>query len=205
MDVANQNLLDLESLANMTGYEQGGSVLVCDKLYKDHHKVWDELDIIEKNICENTCIKYSKEIVLMWERELKNHFLEEERDFFPTIKNADNELAIHLLIEEHKIILSLIERIKTKNKKSDIIAFCSYMKMHIKGEEELMNKFFPDPYKKGGDVSLAPKNQRGYKSNATGVPVKPANQKFHLPDRICEDGSVHKICIGHGGTVAKGW
>lgn len=145
---------------------QFGSILVYDKLYKDHHKVWDELDIIEKNICENTCVKYSKEVVLMWERELKNHFLEEERDLFPTIKNADNELAIHLLIEEHKIILPLIERIKIKNKKSDILAFCSYMKMHIKGEEELMNKFSPDPYKKGGEVLLAP---NGKPSNLNSV------------------------------------
>lgn len=58
----------------------------------------------------------------------------------------------------------------------------------------------------GYDYTYAfPKNVMGNISNATGTTIKPVNPQFHLPDRICGDGSVRKICLGHGGTVAKGW
>lgn len=133
-------------------YEQGGNISVCDKLYKEHHEVWDKLDIIEKDICNTTCKKYSQEIVSMWDTELKEHFLEEEDLFFPDILNSKNKQEIRELIDEHKEIILLVEKIKSQNKVSDINSFCKLMKGHIKKEEALMNDITPDPYKNGGDL-----------------------------------------------------
>lgn len=123
-------------------------VPMCNKLYKDHHEVWDKLSDIEKKVCETNCVEYSSNIVSMWYAELKNHFEEEEKDLFPSIRNEENKYVINELILEHKHIVKLIDKIKSGNNTSDILEFCNFMKYHIKKEENLMSNITPDPYKK---------------------------------------------------------
>jgi len=127
------------------------TVVVCDHLYKEHHETWDEIEEIEKNISATSCEEFSKEIVGMWNTELQAHFLDEENNFFPQIKNKKNSELISELIEEHREIVDLIERIKKLNEESDIRLFCSMIKSHIRKEEKLMGEITPDNYKNGGE------------------------------------------------------
>ena len=134
-------------------HEQGGEVELCNKLYEDHHEVWDELDVIEKDVCDKTCKKYSKKISAMWEAELKEHFMEEEDYLFPTLPEEKSKIVSELLAE-HKDILSLIKKIEKENKETDILKFCKLMKSHIKKEEGLMSVVTPDPFKDGGNINV---------------------------------------------------
>ena len=128
-------------------FKVGGEIKTFNKLYADHHLVWEQAQQIEDSVCSETCDTHSKEIGLIWESELKPHFKEEEELLFPFIRNAENSLIIDSIIYEHKEISDLaIEIIKNK-RESDIRRFCNLLKFHIQKEEALMSKITPDPYK----------------------------------------------------------
>ncbi len=124
-----------------------GDISTCNKLYKDHHDTWDKIESIEKDVCDKTCEKYSKEIVLMWESDLKEHFLEEENNLFPSIRDDKNAETIDGLIEEHKYIVKLINKIGENKDVDDILEFCTLIKSHIQQEETLMSEITTDPLK----------------------------------------------------------
>jgi len=127
---------------------------ICSKFYKDHHEVWGKLNVIERDICDETKDMYCSKIVEMWDSELSKHFKDEEINFFPSITDSDNKSFINDLLIEHKKILSLVKKIGTERKKLDVLHFCSLMKYHIMKEEILMTEIVPDTYKTRTPVKL---------------------------------------------------
>ena len=130
-----------------------------DDLYKDHHNVWAISEKIIKNVCEENCSKYSDEIHYLYELELKPHFIEEEKVFFPSVINENNKDLIKELIKEHHLIKFLAQKIKLSKKTKDIKDFCNLMIEHIKKEELIMKTISNDPYKNmafknGGNIPM---------------------------------------------------
>jgi len=132
-------------------FNGGGSVedinrLVKD-LYKEHHEAWETMQRISDKVCEENCLECAKEIADIWESELKHHFEEEEKEFFPAIKNNLNKDIIADLIEEHKWFLSKVKMVEQEPTPELVKQFCSKLIGHIKQEEDLMGQIMPDPYK----------------------------------------------------------
>lgn len=139
-------------------FRHGGEIKEINKLYKDHHEAWDKAEEIQKNVCEETCVKYSNEISDIFESELLPHFKEEEQVFFPSIRNSQNAKSIDELLSEHVEMTKLQTKIKKNKKSGDIKKFCEILKSHIQKEEKLMSEISPDPYMKKGVGSHTPKN-----------------------------------------------
>ena len=140
-------------------YKNGGEMQKIDDLYKDHHNVWAISEKIIKNVCEENCSKYSDEILYLYELELKPHFIEEEKVFFPSVINENNKDLIKELIKEHHLIKFLAQKIKLSKKTKDIKDFCNLMIEHIKKEELIMKTISDDPYKNmafknGGNIPM---------------------------------------------------
>ena len=127
---------------------------VCNKLYKDHHEVWAQMDKIEKNLTDSNAHEYAKEIYELCDTELLPHFTEEEKDLFPSVLNHKTQKDIDELIAQHKALLLLVATIKQYHRQSDILLFCKQIKEHIRKEESLMSVVTPDPYKKAPDNKL---------------------------------------------------
>ena len=143
--VFDENAIDIE---NQEMLESGGQIMVCNKLYKEHHEVWAQMDEIEKKLSADTAIKYANEILRLADGELLSHFYEEEKQLFPEILTAGNKEVIDELIVQHKQLEKLIDTIEDHKRPSDILLFCKQIKEHIKREESLMSAVTPDPYKK---------------------------------------------------------
>jgi len=148
-EIANGKLYIAEKLDISVNdvYKNGGEMKKLDDLYKDHHNVWAISEKIIKNVCEENCSKYSDEIHYLYELELKPHFIEEEKVFFPSVINENNKDLIKELIKEHHLIKFLAQKIKLSKKTKDIKDFCNLMIEHIRKEELIMKTISNDPYK----------------------------------------------------------
>jgi len=131
---------------NYKKYKNGGE-MELDNLYKEHHEVWAKSEEIIKNVCEENCSKYSTEIYNLYETDLKAHFVEEEKVFFPSVINERNKDLIKELIREHHLIKFLVQKIRLSKRTKDIKDFCNLMIEHISKEELIMKTISNDPYK----------------------------------------------------------
>lgn len=135
--------------------ESDDKTILCDELYKEHHATWDKINDIQKKVYDGADREGIVEDVLsMWESDMKEHFIEEEQEFFPEVLNDENRGIILELILEHQELTSLVERIKIRYNSNDILDFCTITKIHIKKEEKLMSAVCLDKYKKGGEIDV---------------------------------------------------
>lgn len=130
-----------------------------NKLTGEHKKAYA--------LCEELCISKKTEfqdathLLKEWSSVIFNHFQKEESEIF---NNSQDEQCKKFLAE-HKVFYSLINKIKTRPKKSDIIEFSKLLKQHIIDEETYFSAI---QFKNGGLTSsltlLAP---NGKPSNLT--------------------------------------
>ncbi len=117
-----------ESISNM-----------CNHLSSEHHQTEREIIniLISASKNKNHC---TKDVVDVWDKELKHHFQEEENVVFPNILKKDKSLKpiIDDLLEEHKFFYSAITEMKrTGNCDNLSVMFCEKLLKHIDKEEEL--------------------------------------------------------------------
>lgn len=153
-------------------WDDGGEVEDgFDHLYKEHHEAWDKMQDIEDNVCEEVCDKYTKDLLDVWESELKPHFEDEEKNLFPFLNKQGKESEVKELLDEHREFESLIEEISSENNAEKIKYFCEKLKQHIKKEEDLMLEFYKDPYKEevAEDGTEIPPVDEGGKTGTTNI------------------------------------
>ena len=78
--------------------------------------------------------RLAKRCVERYEVELQNHFQIEESILFPILPDSLQPL-VGELVEEHRGLEGLVERLRKGHTETDLRDFCSLLKRHIRREE----------------------------------------------------------------------
>lgn len=111
---------------------------MCHHLSSEHEKAEKEIRNILNSL--NSGVHCTKDVVDVWEKELKHHFQEEENVVFPKILKKDPSFKpiIDNLLEEHKFFYTaILEMKRLGNCDSISIMFCEKLLNHIDKEENL--------------------------------------------------------------------
>ena len=113
---------------------------MCNHLSSEHHQTEREIIniLISASKNKNHC---TKDVVDVWDKELKHHFQEEENVVFPSLIKKDKSLqpVIDDLLEEHKFFYSAINEMKRIGNCNNLsVMFCEKLLQHIDKEEELL-------------------------------------------------------------------
>lgn len=118
-----------ESMSNM-----------CNHLSSEHANT--EKEIVNILCSANDGKPCTKEVIDVWDKELKHHFQEEENVVFPEMIKKDKSLKpiIDDLLNEHKFFYSAISEMKRLGNCDNLsIMFCEKILKHIDKEEKLFN------------------------------------------------------------------
>ena len=116
------------------------------KLSKDHYHGLVLAQMIKKGAPQYKGMPGTLEgkveyTLTFWERELTNHFTEEENILLPFIinKNSHLDLLLNKMIDEHKQIKKLIEKLKLGNNEESVLNDLGFLlERHIRMEEREM-------------------------------------------------------------------
>lgn len=113
---------------------------MCNHLSSEHANTEREIyNILSSAKNGNNC---TKDVVDIWDKELKHHFQEEEKVVFPNILNKDKSLKpiIDNLLKEHDYFYSAISEMKKSGSCNILpVEFCDRLLMHIEKEEKIFN------------------------------------------------------------------
>lgn len=111
---------------------------MCHHLSSEHEQAEKEIKSILYSL--KSGVHCTKDIVDVWDKELKHHFQEEENVVFPAMlkKEPSVKPIIDDLIKEHNFFYSAISEMKRLGNCDNIsIMFCEKLLNHINKEENL--------------------------------------------------------------------
>lgn len=116
------------------------------KLSKDHYHGLVLAQMIKKGAPQYKGMPGTLEgkveyTLTFWQQELTNHFEDEENILLPFVinKNSDLDLLLNTMIDEHKQIKELIEKLKLGNNEEEILNDLGFLlERHIRMEEREM-------------------------------------------------------------------
>jgi hemerythrin-like domain-containing protein len=113
---------------------------MCNHLSSEHANT--EREIINILFSANKGKSCTKDVIDVWDKELKHHFQEEENVVFPNMLNKNKSLKpiIDDLLNEHNYFYSTINEMKKSGNCDNLsVEFCQKILRHIEKEEELFN------------------------------------------------------------------
>jgi len=136
-------------------------------LYKEHHDTF----AIAKDLEETTPLTgemNAERVIEMWDKELDDHFKEEEEIIFPRLISMNITLTPdveYLIVTHNKFRDDIMPKVRADRNRASVIRFASALKEHILDEEKLFRSIMPDPYReitpedmeKGGSAGVKKK------------------------------------------------